>query len=1271
MAEEEEKGTTSKPSKAGNPSQSVSAKIIPQQIQAKQQKLAQFKQELSQNQPNSSQAQTIQESISQLEAELTKEELEYKLQQTEQQITENQQEILEQEWEEIQEIQEEVLEEAPAPELPPVAKLMEEAAQAAEAAADSSSESSAAQQNQMTLFMLYLIIFLLEYIVYKRNGLPGLVILNICLAIAYYKKDQILEYQHLWENYFLIIGYVMGNVLAYSAPEQEKYKMPSVIGFNAIIALLYTYTWYQKRQINQASQKELTKIQEETIQKIQAQNQNYETESKKVEQEYTQKQQTIIEKIEQQQKPKQEQRKLEAELEQTLKEAQETENTHQKEQAQEKINQIKQSLAEIKKNPLTSAVDIDLLEAKEPGIKSEWERIKGWLKSIIPRNQETNTLQKLSSVIESLPLTEEEANILSNLHLTQEQVFAISCQAERAKYHTNELKENYHQLTNFQKLKLLNSGLEALGLKTLESKYTLARIQQQIAQEQQNFNLTTKEKENILRLLITTLNLTENQRNFLEEMGVSFFNAANWRVSEEQKDNLLKFGLERVKLTEEQEEKLATLHPDAFKTFAFSEKQKTILQSLAPLTKEYKYSQQALELVRYLSLKSSSLSFFVNQEIIPDPNTAFGETKSPYLPLKTKFLQGEQKILKKQQEEKEKQANQEQIQADKLSIITSLLKWYKETDETQFNLTLDNYVEIGTLKGWQRDILLTCGLKTIPKYNFFELLVFAVETFTEQTFAESLEENNWLEEYYQEYLNSLANQEISINKIIWEKYASSRTPKEREILANLNLEEIINEQINRHLNTYQPVKDKDWEKWKDISLDFTTKLVKEWKNNSFSYETAKEWIDIGLKPEESNYAKWLRDIIELTPEQVLNESDSEELRKKYQEWQQENQPSKPTSSTSRYDDLFANLNQEEAEHQKKKKSREETRKKLDEQEFSRRQANLFEKDRKLKGEEERYQREKELETQETEKKRQLREARDKELAEQEEKRLAARTEQIERNRKLAAEALKTKQKEIELEEQKKREQIERLEKANKLEQERLKKKAKLLEEETKKRLEAIALEDQEARQKIEKEMEQRKAYLEEEMLEQKRKHERELKVKEQELERKKKEQQADLEKMRQEAELMERQEQQAKQQQEQMRTIARRQEEIDQRRRQNMMSLELIHEQALDYVLGYFPFKDEFNNSVQGVSWTHNTYANELYSVRDWFSRGARIDISKFYGVEHGSKQRLQKNSSNQWIYWAGRQLSRVISYVGSGFLSKEQLRQRIKEKIKDPDIFR
>jgi len=66
---------------------------------------------------------------------------------------------------------------------------------------------------------------------------------------------------------------------------------------------------------------------------------------------------------------------------------------------------------------------------------------------------------------------------------------------------------------------------------------------------------------------------------------------------------------------------------------------------------------------------------------------------------------------------------------------------------------------------------------------------------------------------------------------------------------------------------------------------------------------------------------------------------------------------KPTSSTSRYGNLFENLNQEEAERQKKKLAREEARKKLEEAELRRRESLLSEKDRKLKEQEERRQKE--------------------------------------------------------------------------------------------------------------------------------------------------------------------------------------------------------------------------------------------------------------------------------------------------------------------------
>jgi len=276
---------------------------------------------------------------------------------------------------------------------------------------------------------------------------------------------------------------------------------------------------------------------------------------------------------------------------------------------------------------------------------------------------------------------------------------AISLQADRIKYHQKELQANYDKLTNSQKLKLLNNGLATLGIETIENKQTLLQIRQKLSQEEQTFDLTLKEKENILRLLITNLNLTQEQRNALEEMGVSFFDASNWQVSEEQKNSLLSFGLEKVILTEEQKQELANLSPERLKTFSFTEQQKTILQSLAPLTKEFKYSPQALQLLRSLHLKPTHLSFLIQEEILPDPNTAFGETKSPYLPLKLQFLHGEQKILEQQAKEQAKQTNQAEIQANKQSILVSLEEFAQEEDDLNLNYTLADWVEIGTLTG--------------------------------------------------------------------------------------------------------------------------------------------------------------------------------------------------------------------------------------------------------------------------------------------------------------------------------------------------------------------------------------------------------------------------------------------------------------------------------------------------------------------------------------------------------------------------------------------
>jgi len=183
--------------------------------------------------------------IESLEQELAEIANEDNLQENQTQINQINHELLTQQWEQVQQLQEEILEDdLPLPELPNLDSLQQKIAKLKEL-----EKTLSASKKTMSKWMLLLIIFLSEYVVYKKNGLTGLIILNAILAIAYYKKEAILQHYDLWEKYFLIIGYVIGNVLAYSVPEQEKYKWPSIIGFNTILLGIYGCTYFQQKGI--------------------------------------------------------------------------------------------------------------------------------------------------------------------------------------------------------------------------------------------------------------------------------------------------------------------------------------------------------------------------------------------------------------------------------------------------------------------------------------------------------------------------------------------------------------------------------------------------------------------------------------------------------------------------------------------------------------------------------------------------------------------------------------------------------------------------------------------------------------------------------------------------------------------------------------------------------------------------------------------------------------------------------------------------------------
>lgn len=69
--------------------------------------------------------------------------------------------------------------------------------------------------------------------------------------------------------------------------------------------------------------------------------------------------------------------------------------------------------------------------------------------------------------------------------------------------------------------------------------------------------------------------------------------------------------------------------------------------------------------------------------------------------------------------------------------------------------------------------------------------------------------------------------------------------------------------------------------WRNIDLNFTTELIREWESKGFTYQQTKEWIDIGLTPNDADFCVWLRDTKKKDPEWVLNYGNLEQLIKEF------------------------------------------------------------------------------------------------------------------------------------------------------------------------------------------------------------------------------------------------------------------------------------------------------------------------------------------------------------------------------------------------------
>ena len=103
--------------------------------------------------------------------------------------------------------------------------------------------------------------------------------------------------------------------------------------------------------------------------------------------------------------------------------------------------------------------------------------------------------------------------------------------------------------------------------------------------------------------------------------------------------------------------------------------------------------------------------------------------------------------------------------------------------------------------------------------------------------------------------------------------------------------------------------------WKDIHQNFTPELQKKWEAKGFTAEETKEWIEFGLKPEEADFADWLKKKYNITAEEFLGDDDMEELRSRYKkELEEASEESKEEEKQNAQDWLNQKYPKEEREN---------------------------------------------------------------------------------------------------------------------------------------------------------------------------------------------------------------------------------------------------------------------------------------------------------------------------------------------------------------------
>lgn len=98
---------------------------------------------------------------------------------------------------------------------------------------------------------------------------------------------------------------------------------------------------------------------------------------------------------------------------------------------------------------------------------------------------------------------------------------------------------------------------------------------------------------------------------------------------------------------------------------------------------------------------------------------------------------------------------------------------------------------------------------------------------------------------------------------------------------NLSFEKTIDLEKKVSYSESKEPKELEPKNWQGIHLDFTPEIIEAWNSFGFTYEQTREWINIGLTPQDYSFTAWLRDN-EINAEWVLNNGNLEQLKETYQ-----------------------------------------------------------------------------------------------------------------------------------------------------------------------------------------------------------------------------------------------------------------------------------------------------------------------------------------------------------------------------------------------------